>query len=62
MTVLKHAQSVIPTDGERELSFHTHTHTQSDNCNSFGIIRSDFRLNDFKLLEVRRPKLEITQP
>jgi len=46
---------------EREISFHTHTHTQRDDCNSFGIIRSDFRLNGFKLLEVLKPKLEITQ-
>ena len=60
---------VLPTDEERqrerEISFHTHTHTHThkrDDCNSFGIIRSDFRLNDFKLLEVLRPKLQISQP
>jgi hypothetical protein len=51
---------VLLTDRERELSFHTYIH-KSDECNSSGTIKSDFRLNGFKLLEVLRPKLEITQ-
>ena len=36
---------------------HTHTHTKRDDCVSFGIIRSDFRLNGFKLLDVLRPQV-----